>query len=203
MEFSVNTFRAWRVLHPEGLGLSKECAIKTTAAIVEAARAGDNQALSELYQRFAPVVHGILLSYVSAAEADDLTHEVFETVITHLSDLKSSEAFPGWIVAIARRRAVNVVRRPIDEVAMSTQWADQRQSPENVAAAEQALIAICSLPSAYKETLMLRLVEGLTGPEIAERTGMTEGSVRVNLHRGMSHLRAALHIGISEVSDGE
>jgi RNA polymerase sigma-70 factor, ECF subfamily len=193
----------WRVLHPKGLGLSKERAIKTTAAIVEAARGGDNQALSELYRRFAPVVHGILLSYVSAAEAQDLTHEVFETVITHLPDLKSSEAFPGWIVAIARRRALNVVRRPIVEVAMDTQWADQRQSPENVAAAEQALIALCSLPSAYKETLMLRLVEGLTGPEIAERTGMSEGSVRVNLHRGMSHLRAALHIGISEVSDGE
>jgi hypothetical protein len=32
---------------------------------------------------------------------------------------------------------------------------------------------------------------------------MSEGSVRVNLHRGMSQLRAALHIGISEVSDGE
>jgi RNA polymerase sigma-70 factor (ECF subfamily) len=187
----------------KGLGLSKERAIKTTAAIVEAARAGDNQALSELYRRFAPVVHGILLSYVSAAEADDLTHEVFETVITHLSDLKSSEAFPGWIVAIARRRALNVIRRPIVEVAMDTQWADQRQSPEHVAAAEQALIALCSLPSAYKETLMLRLVEGLTGPEIAERTGMSEGSVRVNLHRGMSQLRAALHISISEVSDGE
>jgi RNA polymerase sigma-70 factor, ECF subfamily len=186
-----------------GLGLSKERAIKTTAAIVEAARAGDNEALSELYRRFSPVVHGILLSYVSAAEADDLTHEVFETVITHLSDLKSSEAFPGWIVAIARRRALNVVRRPIVEVAMDTQWADQRQSPENVAAAEQALVALCGLPSAYKETLMLRLVEGLTGPEIAERTGMSEGSVRVNLHRGMSQLRAALHIGISEVSDGE
>jgi RNA polymerase sigma-70 factor (ECF subfamily) len=190
------------------LGLSKECAIKTTAAIVEAARAGDNQALSELYRRFSPVVHGILLSYVSAAEADDLTHEVFETVITHLSDLKNSEAFPGWIVAIARRRALNVVRRPIVEVAVDTQWADQRQSPENVAAAEQALIALCGLPPAYKETLMLRLIEGLTGPEIAERTGMTEGSVRVNLHRGMSHLRAALHIGIgdigiNEVSDGE
>jgi len=194
----------WRVLHSKGFGSFEGArAIKTTAAIVEAARAGDNQALSELYRRFAPVVHGILLSYVSAAEADDLTHEVFETVITHLSDLKSSEAFPGWIVAIARRRALNVVRRPLVEVPLDTQWADQRQSPENVAAAEQALIALCSLPSAYKETLMLRLVEGLTGPEIAERTGLSEGSVRVNLHRGMSHLRATLHIGVSEVSDGE
>lgn len=47
-------------------------------------------------------------------------------------------------------------------------------------------------PEAYRETLLLRLVEGLTGPEIAERTGLTAGSVRVNLHRGMALLRAAL-----------
>ena len=39
---------------------------------------------------------------------------------------------------------------------------------------------------------MLRLVEGLDGPEIAARTGLTPGSVRVNLHRGMALLRTAL-----------
>ena len=40
--------------------------------------------------------------------------------------------------------------------------------------------------------LGLRLVEGLSGPEIAARTGLTHGSVRVNLHRGMSLLRPLL-----------
>ena len=48
------------------------------------------------------------------------------------------------------------------------------------------------LPEAYRETLMLRLVEGMSGPEIAERTGMTPGSVRVNLHRGITMLRERL-----------
>ena len=45
-----------------------------------------------------------------------------------------------------------------------------------------------SLPDAYRETLVLRLVEGMTGPEIATRTGLTPASVRVNLHRGMKLL---------------
>jgi RNA polymerase sigma-70 factor, ECF subfamily len=48
------------------------------------------------------------------------------------------------------------------------------------------------LPEAYRETLMMRLVEGMTGPEIAARTGLTPDSVRVNLHRGMKLLRDAL-----------
>jgi RNA polymerase sigma-70 factor (ECF subfamily) len=54
-----------------------------------------------------------------------------------------------------------------------------------------------SLPDAYRETLVLRLVEGMTGPEIATRTGLTPASVRVNLHRGMKLLREKL--GLREV----
>jgi RNA polymerase sigma-70 factor (ECF subfamily) len=54
------------------------------------------------------------------------------------------------------------------------------------------LAVIRTLPEAYRETLILRLVEGFTGPEIAERTGLTPGSVRVNLHRGMQMLREKL-----------
>jgi RNA polymerase sigma-70 factor (ECF subfamily) len=54
------------------------------------------------------------------------------------------------------------------------------------------LEAIRELPEAYRETLLMRLVEGLTGPEIARRSGLTEGSVRVNLHRGLKMLRDRL-----------
>ena len=59
-------------------------------------------------------------------------------------------------------------------------------------AASSELAALRALPEAYRETLVLRLVEGLSGAEIAERTGLTPGSVRVNLHRGMALLRIAL-----------
>jgi RNA polymerase sigma-70 factor, ECF subfamily len=51
---------------------------------------------------------------------------------------------------------------------------------------------IRELPEAYRETLTLRLVEGMTGPEIAGRTGLLPASVRVNLHRGMKALRERL-----------
>ena len=54
------------------------------------------------------------------------------------------------------------------------------------------LAEVRRLPEAYRETLMMRFVEGMTGPEIAELTGLTPGSVRVNLHRGVELLRARL-----------
>ena len=62
------------------------------------------------------------------------------------------------------------------------------------------LAAIRQLPETYRETLLLRLVEGMTGPEIAARTGLTRGSVRVNLHRGMQQLRELLARGTREKS---
>ena len=55
-----------------------------------------------------------------------------------------------------------------------------------------AMDAIRNLPEAYRETLTMRLVEGMTGPEIARQTGLTPDSVRVNLCRGMKLLREAL-----------
>ena len=60
--------------------------------------------------------------------------------------------------------------------------------------ARRVLGAIVGLPEAYQETLVLRLVEGLTGPQIAASLGMTHGSVRVNLCKGMEMLRAKLGV---------
>ena len=65
------------------------------------------------------------------------------------------------------------------------------------------LDVIRSLPDAYSETLILRMVEGMTGPEIAVRTGLTHGSVRVNLCRGMRMLRERLEAVSAIVSERE
>ena len=73
----------------------------------------------------------------------------------------------------------------LEEDAASTRDADRLE-------ALAILDAVRALPEAYRETLMLRLVEGMTGAEIAERTGLTAASVRVNLHRGMKLLREKL-----------
>jgi len=68
----------------------------------------------------------------------------------------------------------------------------EKENPKTEA--REILKVIRALPDAYRETLVLRLVEGLTGPEIAGQTGLTPESVRVNLHRGMKLLREKLGI---------
>ncbi len=81
------------------------------------------------------------------------------------------------------------MRRPATEA-----WHDeaQGQTPACTELQRRVLALVASLPGAYREPLVLRLVEGMTGPEIARRTGLTPGSVRVNLCRGMAMLRPLL-----------
>src|SRR3954471_6030419 len=97
----------------------------------------------------------------------------------------------GGMAMIARNRATDAHRRTAEFVELPADLAG-RGAASDAAEAHAALAAIRTLPEAYRETLLLRLVEGLTGPEIAERTGLTPASVRVNLHRGMKLLREKL-----------
>lgn len=173
--------------------------ISEDAQLVVAARDGDRAAFGRLYDRYARMVHGILLARVPPPEVDDLVHDVFLLALRRLGALRDAGAFGAWLAAIARNRASDYHRRaePASEaveleeaVGRSDSSAAGRERSEAEAVA--VLAAIQSLPEAYRETLILRLVEGMNGPEIAARTGLTPGSVRVNLCRGMQQLRRKL-----------
>lgn len=161
--------------------------------LVESARGGDRASFAALYLRFSRAIHGIVLARVARGDVDDIVQDVFLVAMQRISTLHDSAAFAGWLGAIARHRAVDHLRR-----APRTTELPELAAPAGGDRAEAmaALAAIRRLPPAYSETLTLRLVEGLTGPEIAACTGLTEGSVRVNLHRGMKLLRERLEGGL-------
>lgn len=159
------------------------------ARLVHAAREGDGAAFGELYAKYGRVVHGILLARVPPADVDDLVHDVFLHALRKLRSLRDGATFAGWLAVIARHRASDYHRRSREHVELQVEIADENPPQHEP---HVILAAIRSLPEAYGETLILRLIEGLTGPEIAARTGLTPGSVRVNLHRGMQQLREKL-----------
>ena len=166
----------------------------TLGEVVLSAQAGDERAFDELYRRFARTVHGIALARVGVQDAEDLTQEVFLVVHRGLARLRDPGSLASWICKVARNQATDWLRRaqrrPTRESLSDEQVVDDRIAGGELE--QRVLACIRGLPAAYGETLVLRLVEGLTGPEIAERTGLTPGSVRVNLCRGMSMLRPLL-----------
>jgi len=162
---------------------------RTARSLVEQARDGSRSAFGELYRQYSRMVHGLLLARVPYSEVDDMVQDVFLLALQRLSSLRDAKAFPGWLAMIARNHAVDYHRRTPKIVEIEEGMLRQR-APEPEAL--EVLDTIRALPDAYHETLILRLVEGLTGPEIAAQTGLTPDSVRVNLHRGMKMLRERL-----------
>lgn len=163
---------------------------RTDSDLIEAAAAGDPAAFGVLYERYAPMIHGVLLARLNPADADEQTQEVFLTAMDKLAQLRDPDRLGPWLATIARNRALDLIRRR-PRFAELTERTIARRDPAR-SEAEAVLRAIRELPDTYIEPLILRLVEGMTGPEIAERTGLTAGSVRVNLHRGMKLLREKL-----------
>lgn len=157
--------------------------------LVRAVLEGDREGFGRLYDLYAPLVHGILLARVPRTEVDDLVQDIFLHAFKKLHTLRDSSAFGPWIAMIARNRAVDYYRRSRETVEITD---EMRGTDKQESKAAEILELIRGLPEAYRETLVLRLVEGMTGPEIAVRTGLTAASVRVNLHRGMKLLREKL-----------
>jgi RNA polymerase sigma-70 factor (ECF subfamily) len=149
-------------------------------SLVEQARQGSRAAFGQLYQQYSRMVHGLLLARVPHSEVEDMVQDVFLLALRRLQSLRDENAFGGWLAMIARHR-----RAPKTTELKENMLQEKPPEPE----ALEVLDTIRSLPDAYRETLILRLVEGLSGPEIAVQTGLSPDSVRVNLHRGMKMLR--------------
>jgi RNA polymerase sigma-70 factor (ECF subfamily) len=160
-------------------------------SLVSRALDGDEPAFRALYERYAPMVHAVLVARAPRGEADDLMQDVFLAAWRALHQLRDGEHAGAWLAAIARNaahrgrtRAAAHAVAPLNEEPI-----DPRTGPDGRI---DVLTVLRRLPEAYRETLAMRLVEGLTGPQIAEATGLTHGSVRVNLSRGMKLLQDLL-----------
>src|SRR5687767_10449011 len=169
-----------------------EAKARPEVGLIERIEAGDREAFNDLYKMFAPMVHGILLAKVPYGEVQDIVQDVFLLAYKNLKTLRDKNTFGGWLATIARNRAAEFHRGKRECEELSEELGGSRGVSGE---ALEVLEVVRSMPAAYRETLVLRLVEGMTGIEIAERTGLTHDSVRVNLHRGMELLKKRLGIG--------
>src|SRR5688572_23346889 len=86
------------------------------ADLVRQARDGDHAAFGDLYQRYARVVHGLLLARIPLTDVDDLVQDVFLSAWKRLDSLRDPGAFGGWLAMIARNRAADFHRRATHDV---------------------------------------------------------------------------------------
>ena len=159
---------------------------------MRAALEGDGQAFEALHGRYVRLVYAVLLGRLDADEASDAAQDVFFRAWRQLDQLRDPDSFGPWIGAIARNVARMRLRAEPVHVPLPPQLESREPSVHAALDAEHILKELRTLPEKLREPLTLRLVEGMSGVEIAELTGLTHGTVRVYLHEGMRMLRARL-----------
>jgi RNA polymerase sigma-70 factor (ECF subfamily) len=178
-----------------------------------AARAGDPDALDALLRQYQPRVYRFGLRMCRDEEdAKDVLQETLLAAARSLRGFRGSSSLSTWLYSIARGFCIKKRRRskfaPADETSLEDHAraldVPDPSPPQDEALAsleiEQAVeAAIRSLKPAYREVLLLRDVEGLTAPEVAEVLGLRIEAVKSRLHRARTqvreHLRPLLEAG--------
>jgi len=173
------------------------------AVLMQRLAAGDAQALGPLFERYAVMVGSLLLRLapsLSSTQAEDLTQEVFVTLLETASRYREQDKLRSWLCGIAARKARGWQRRSWFRSTVLRQNAPDgagiagpaTQVDERLAAKQQLGHAMNTLQPKQREVLVLHVIEEMSGDEIAEALGISTNAVWVRLHRARKAVAAAL-----------
>ena len=163
--------------------------------MVGAARAGDREALGQLYVLHARTVHAHVLRVVKDHDdADDVTQQVFFKLLTGLDRYRPADApFIVWVLRVARNAALDHLRRDRGAVPFDDDRA-RRAGDDPLAREMRAALrdALAVLPQGQRDVLLLTHLFGLSPDEIAAALGCSVRAVHGLHYRGRAAARAAL-----------
>ena len=169
-------------------------------------RRGDPEALSEVYRVLSGPLTAYLRSQVRDAQlAEDLTTETFLKLVRGCHRLEGGPfQIRSWLYRVAQRNVIDHLRarsrRPDEELTdlppeELTADGDPADAVTDLDTLERIKAALDSLSPDQAEVLRLRLVAGLSAPEVASVVGKTEGAVRALQHRGVATLARLIRRG--------
>ncbi len=169
--------------------------------LVDAARAGDEAALSELYSLYFPRVYRYILARTgNPYDAEDLAEEVFLRVLDAIERFQWREApFSAWLFRIAHNALISQRRKdgargrsaPLSE-GLPLDAQGPEELVENRLALNEIMRAAQGLPEAQRQVISLRFAAGLSVAETARAMGKGEGNVKVIQHKAIAKLREML-----------
>jgi RNA polymerase sigma-70 factor, ECF subfamily len=179
---------------------------ETDEQLVARSRQGDRPAFEELVRRTARVVFSRLyLETGDAHRAEDLAQETFLVAWRNIRQVTDPSGFRAWLFSIAHSVLVDSVRRESRQKRSATRVGEERlqaisdrspapdESAQREEARQQVLSVLRSLPEEYRLPLTLRYIAGADYEQISRELGLTNGSLRGLLNRGMARLREAMN----------
>jgi RNA polymerase sigma-70 factor (ECF subfamily) len=174
---------------------------RTTAELVEAAQMGDRDAFGELFERYENTVYNVGFRRLGDhGEAQELCQEVFVQALLKIDQLRTPEAFAGWIVSITHRMAINraVRRRPVapaENDTIETVYVENRTPLADALDHERATqvrAGLDRLGRLDRETLVAFYVDGQSLVEMSSAFRSPIGTIKRRLHVARKRLKEQL-----------
>jgi RNA polymerase sigma-70 factor (ECF subfamily) len=183
--------------------MGTETEIKNEDALLQAARAGNRQALSELLLQHQQRVFGFGMKMCGDPEdARDVAQETMLSMVRSLPTFRGESSVSTWLYTVARSFCIKKRRRTKgapthhESLDQTAQEQSAAPTPEQTLLGREAREAVSNaldqLEPDAREVVILRDIEGLTAPEVAEITGLSVAAVKSRLHRARQALREHL-----------
>ncbi len=163
---------------------------------MDGARAGEPEAIAELYEMFGATVYRVALRLMnSVADAEDVVQDVFVGLGRSLLSFEGRGSLEGWIKRVTSRTALMRLRRQRSRNEISLDaglppWAaTTRSSPVDRLTLERAL---AELPDALRAVFVLKEIEGYSHQEIGEMLGIRPGTSKIRLYRARKELQKSI-----------
>jgi len=158
---------------------------------------GDREAFAALYDRLAPRVFGLALHLLrNRGDAEDVLQETFLRVWGRAATFDPRKCPPeGWVLMIARCRAVDRLRRrqpTADDPAEPAAEEPPGRELERAEVAGRVAAALAGLPAEQAEAIRLAFFGGLTHEQVARALAVPLGTVKTRIRLGMIRLRDRL-----------
>ena len=164
--------------------------------LVARIRAGDQLALSELYDRYSTVVYGVALRILQdTGAAEDLLQEIFLQLWRKPDAFDSSRgSLTAWLAVIARHRSIDRLRkrRPETDIedCVIAGGADPRDETERSMVIEKVRVVMNEMSTDQRTAMEMAFFQGMTHTEIAEKTGEPLGTIKTRIRSGLQQLRS-------------
>jgi RNA polymerase sigma factor (sigma-70 family) len=170
------------------------------AEIGDRLTSGEPGALEDCYRTLGPLVTSYLGRYVPRADVEDVLQRVFYEVWRSRDRFDPHRSLRGWVLGIARKRAIDHLRRRRDTVVSMDSMReiigeDGREVADRFDWADEVHSALALLPDAQREVIAMAYYEGYSQSEISTRLGVPLGTIKTRTSRGLQRLAALLESG--------
>ncbi len=172
--------------------------------LIERVAARDEKALATLYDRYSALVCAVVTRILrDAAAAEEILQDVFYQLWRSAAQFDPSRgSLPGWLLVVARNRAISRLRRinPEEKPSDASEFLEQTVAAPHALETEVAQKqlmgkvkgALGALPPEQRQAVELAYFEGMTHSEIAKRTGDPLGTVKTRLRSAVETLKRTL-----------